>query len=221
VNDRRGFHPDDDGLAFVTRWNTLVSALLVEPSIKLVARTVVEYGLTDGESVYPGNERIARQTGLSARQVQEAWHFLRAAGMAERVNQSVWTGRQRLADLYQLEIPANWSDFGVLGPNFKRFTCQECGRVFNAPPCNAWTMERRPGCATEVPKIVNRTEGLREVLWGLHKAVFCPPTRKQVETRTSCKHRWEAANHRWGARGGEDPWKIFSRARDDDWPVLS
>lgn len=217
MTDKRRFHPDDTDLAFVTRWNILVAALLVEPSIKLVARTVVDYGLTDGEGIYPGNERLARQTGLSGRQVQEAWHFLRATGMAERENRSVWTGRQRMADLYRLEIPPHWHQSAVLGPNCKRFTCQQCGKVLNAPPCNGWVMEKRPGCRYLVPKVVDKADGVRAPAWYLWKATFCPARRGQM----SCQALWERANQSWGRLSNDAAWEMFRKARDDDWPALS
>jgi hypothetical protein len=66
--------PDDEDKPFVARWNTLVSALLIEPSIKLVARQACDYGIMDGEGIYPGNQRLARQTGYDERTVREAWH---------------------------------------------------------------------------------------------------------------------------------------------------
>lgn len=126
--------PDDEEKPFVARWNTLVSALLIEPSIKLVARTACDYGFMDGENIYPGNERLARQTGCDEGTVREAWHFLRAAGMAHRVELSAWTGSRRNADRYMLAIPAGWRSMPMLGPHGAKFSCQQCGRRFTPGP---------------------------------------------------------------------------------------
>jgi hypothetical protein len=205
-------HPDDEERPFAARWNALVGALLIEPSIKLVARQAVDYGFLDGDGIYPGNERIARQTGLGDKTVREAWHFLRAAEMARRDLRSVWTGTKRLADMYALEIPANWKSMPVLGPHAARFTCQQCGKKFNAPPCNTFLHKQDPHTGRQVP-VTNPETGLRQVRWALWKAVFCPAPRNG----TSCQQLWEKVNGRWAA----DPaacWELFHKARDDEWP---
>lgn len=190
---------DGTEILFVRRWNTLVSSLIVLPSVKLVARTVVDYGLADGGEIYPGNERIARQTGLTARAVQDAWAALRALGMAERIAPSYYDGRKRLADEYELAIPADWRLYAVYGPNLKRFTCQQCGKVFNPRPCLNVRKDGKTG-------------------WYLTQAVFCPPPRRG----TSCFQLWErdrkaAKEPLWSALQ-DDAWKMFRLARGDDWP---
>lgn len=204
--------PDDEDKPFVARWNALVTAMLVEPSIKLVARQACDYGIMDGDGIFPGNERLARQTGLTERTVREAWHFLRATGMASRDGRSAWTGSQRTADSYSLEIPADWRHYPVLGPHSARFTCQHCGKLFNAQPCNVWLMRDGPG-DRRVP--VTDADGVREVRWRLWKAVFCPVPRSGA----SCMQAWARKHGAWGSLKNEAAWEMFNKARDDDWPA--
>lgn len=201
--------PDDVDKPFAARWNALVSALLIEPSIKLVARQACDYGFMDGEDIFPGNERLARQTGLTERTVREAWHFLRAAGMAQRIEHSAWTGARRTADRYELVIPDNWRRFPMLGPHAGKFTCQECGKHFNPSPCNTWTTHKIG--KSEVP--VTDGDGVRTVAWCLWKAVFCPEPR----SGNGCLHYWKRANGHWG--GNDSAWQMYHAARNDDWPV--
>lgn len=195
--------PDDEERLFVARWSVLVGALLVEPSIKLVAFQAAQYGLADGEDVYPGNERLARQTGLSERTVREAWHFLRGTGMALRNARSAWTGDHRTADLYELAIPEDWQGFPLLGPHAGKFTCQQCGKKFNPQPCNVFRTEHGN-------PVVSRETGNREVRWRLGNATFCPAPRRG----RGCFDDWCAANGPWGGAGA---WDLFRKARHDDW----
>jgi hypothetical protein len=194
----------DDGteIVFVRRWNTLVSVLIVEPSVKLVARTVVDYGLADGQGIYPGNERIARETGYSSESVRHAWATLRALGMAERVTGSYYDGRRRTADEYELAIPAGWRHLPVYGPNLRRFHCQHCGKVFN-------------------PRAGTNLHGNGTVGWWLTRMVFCPEPRKG----TGCFKLWErdrkAAGEPLWAALKDGAWNMFRRARDDDWPSVA
>lgn len=196
--------PNGTEILFVRRWNVLVSALIIEPSIKLVARTVVDYGLVDGEGVYPGNERIARETGLSERSVREAWHFMRGAEMAIRDIRSAWTGRYRTADTWQLLIPDYWRNLPMLGPNSGRFTCQQCGKLFNPQPCNVFATDAkgRP--------VIDPETGDRQVRWQLYKAVFCNPPRRGP----SCWDKWQRAN---AGQWTDAAWDLFRKARNDDW----
>jgi hypothetical protein len=196
--------PDDEDRLFVARWNVLVGALLVEPSIKLVAYQAAQYGVADGEEIYPGNERLARQTGLSEKTVREAWHFMRGAGMAVRGLPSAWTGDHRTADLYELVIPDHWRGFPILGPHGGRFTCQQCQKKFNPQPCNTFLLGK------DGHPVISPETGNRQVRWRLPAATFCPPPRKD----RSCLSMWEAANGRWG---GDGAWDLFKKARHDEW----
>lgn len=191
---------DGTEILFVRRWNTLVSVLMVESSVKLVARTVVDYGLADGATIYPGNERIIRATGLGDKTVRLAWATLRALGMAERAIPSYYDGRKRQADEYQLAIPPDWRGLATYGPNLGRFHCQHCGKVFNPPPC------------------AHLRTAQETVGWWLTKAVFCPEPRKGTgcfaawnrEQRKAGRPEWEALE--------QEAWKLFRLARNDDWP---
>jgi hypothetical protein len=209
--------PDDEHdangnpLAFIARWNTLVSALIVEPSIKLVARTAGDYAIRDGERVFPGNERLARETGYDAETVRHAWKVLRGLAMAERTSRSEWDGKRRTADEYDLMIPPSWLGIPVYGPHHARFHCQHCGKAFNP----------RPG--THVGK-----DG--KVSWYLARMVFCPdpgtPHRKPNGRRppkpASCYQEWndDQTSKRlptWGKLGSDPSWALFRKARNDDW----
>lgn len=204
-------NPDDTDKPFVARWNSLVSALLVEPSIKLVARTACDYGVATGENVFPGNQRLARQTGYDERTVREAWHFLRAEGLARRLEHSAWTGDRRNADRYELVIPSGWRSMAIQGPHFGRFACQHCGKQFNPPPCNTYS-KRADG---KTP--VTTADGTRTVTWFLWKAVFCPAPQRGRQKGKGCFELWEKSGGKWGAGA----WDLFRKARNDDWPRLS
>lgn len=206
-------HPDDEEKPFAARFNALLSVLIVEPSIKLVGRQAADYGFMDGEGIYPGNERLARQTGLTDKTIREAWHFLRGAGLAHRDVRSSWTGTRRTADLYALDIPADWQSLPVFGPHSARFTCQQCGKMFNPQPCNVFLTERRPGRKGFIP-VTDKQTGFREVRWALWKTVFCPAPRKGA----SCRQQWEKSNGPWSASDTKAVWEMFRKARDDDWP---
>jgi len=203
--------PDDEDRPFVARWNALIGALLIDPSIKLVARTACDYGIMDGGGIYPGNQRLARQTGYDERTVREAWHFLRAADMAIRDGRSAWTGSQRTADTYSLVIPSYWASLPVSGPHSSRFTCQHCGKLFNPVPCNTFLHKRQPGAKTLTPVV--DADGKRELRWHLSKAIFCPPPR----SGNGCQYHWERENGRWDG-GKPRNWDLFRKARNDDWP---
>ena len=205
-------NPDDTDKPFVARWNSLVTALLVEPSVKLVARQACDYGIMDGEGIYPGNQRLARQTGLTERTVREAWHFMRAADMAVRDSRSAWTGSQRTADAYSLNIPSSWRHYPVLGPHSARFTCQHCGKLFDPQPCNVFLTAKGAG-GKPVP--VTDADGAREVRWRLYKAVYCPAPREGA----GCMQAWERKHGPWAKLDNTAAWEMFHKARDDEWPA--
>lgn len=215
-------HPDDATKPFAARFNALLTALIIEPSVKLVGRQVADYGFMDGEAIYPGNQRLARETGLGEKTIREAFHFLRANGMAHRDARSAWTGTRRTADTYALDIPADWMLMPVLGPHHARFTCQGCGQLFNPQPCNVFLAERHPGRKGFAP-VTDPQTGFREVRWALWKAVFCPPPRKQKgkPLPAGCRQQWERANGPWNAGDNKSCWEMFRKARDDDWPPHS
>ena len=195
--------PDDEDRLFVARWSSLVSALLIEPSVKLVAMQAAQYGIADGEDIYPGNERLARQTGLTEKTVREAWHFLRGTGMAIRDARSAWTGDRRTADLYELVIPEHWEGFALLGPHSRRFTCQHCRKLFNPPPCSVFATDKKGH------PVVDRQTGNRQVRWRVSQGVFCPPPRKGP----GCFADWQRGGGKWG----DDAWAMFRKARSDEW----
>ena len=191
-------------LLFVTRFNKLVDALIVEPSVKLVARCAVDYAARDGEGIYPGNEQLARKTGLTSETVRKAWAVMQGLGMAELTSASAWTGTRRLANSYSLAVPGDWQSSPVYGPHYARFICQHCGHLFNP----------RPGT------VLTRDGGIR---WRLPNMVFCPPPgrpkRKPGERQMkpkppSCSALWQQ-RRKWPANEGA--WDLFRQARNDEW----
>ncbi|HWB34888.1 MAG TPA: hypothetical protein VHA75_02580 [Rugosimonospora sp.] len=200
------FAPDDEGKPFIARWNMLVRILLVESSVKHVARAAMDYAdFDDGSSCHPSNERLARETGLNERTVRFAWAAMRGMGMAERVAHGV--AYQRLADEYQLTVPDSWRGLPTLGPFGQKFTCLGCGKRFN-PQGN---------CAvSEYPD--DKPDTIR---FNLARMCFCPAPRKtNGRDGTSCQTVW---NQRQAASGAQpwgphqDKWKLFREARGDDW----
>jgi hypothetical protein len=207
---------DGDPVLFVRRWNVLVAALLVEPSVKLVAYQAGQYGLADGLEIFPGNERLSRETGLCEKTVREAWHYLRGLKMAVRDSRSKYNGRFRTADEYQLAIPEHWDGYAILGPSSRRFTCQYCGSLFNPPACAGFLTDAKGAYVLD-------RDGNRDVRWYLHKAAFCPaprpprklPNGRRPARQRTCFERWRAEGGKWG---DDDSWDVFRKARDDPWP---
>lgn len=197
------FLSSGDPAPFVARWNTLIAALIAEPSIKLVARTAVDYGLYDGEGIYPGDPRLARQTSYDRKTVGHAFKVLRGLDMAIRVTESGWSGKRLRADEYDFVIPTTWRALPLLGPRFGRFTCQQCGKVFDPQP------------GTVIQE--NGTIG-----WHLSRMVFC--SAKPLRSgKPSCLELWNENRQRhrllsWGATEDKDCWEMFNQARSDDWP---
>lgn len=194
--------PDDEEKPFVARWNSLIRILLVESSVKLIARTAMDYAdLYDGTSCHPSNERLARETGYSERTVREAWAILRGLGLADRVGNSV--AHRRLADEYELIIPDDWQALPILGPGGGKFTCLACGKKFN-PQGN---------CNRE-------TDG--RITFKVQMFCFCPPPRANkgrddVRCLSAWNHGRKLAGERLWRDLGHDVWKMFRESRGDDW----
>jgi hypothetical protein len=188
-------HPDDEDKPFGLRWNKLVQILLVESSVKLVARAAADYAdFRDGTECRPSNERLARETGYSERTVRTAWGVLRGLGMAERVRYA--QAHAHRADVYDLRIPPDWKGFPVLGPHGRKFTCLHCGKLFNPQGNNTLRPDGKVGFRIE-------------------RYVFCPRPRKGP----SCRDDWDTGE---ATRGrplfrDADQWKAFRTARGDEW----
>ena len=201
--------PDDDmggERTFRSRFNQLVDILLVESSVKLVARTAADAAnLRTGKGVYLGNPRMARKTGLSERTVQTAWGVLRGLNMAECVDESRYDHEhgKRLADEYNLHVPPDWQDLPVLGPHEDRFCCMHCGKVFNPRSHNVY--DDKTGT----------------VAFNVTEFCFCAkPRRKNGTVTASCLDKWNHAHRANGLPWGTNDraWEMFRRARDDEWP---
>lgn len=199
---RRTPRPDDPDKPFIVRWNTLARILLVDTSIKYVARAAMDFAdYETGASCFPSNERIARETGYSEPTIRNAWKVMRGIGMAERVAFGV--AHRRLADEYQLLIPGDWEMLPTLGPHGRKFTCVGCGKLFNP----------QGTC-------VVRDDGT--VAFELSRMCFCaPPRAVKGRSEVSCLGGWserqvQAGERPWTELGG-DRWKAFRQARGDDW----
>jgi hypothetical protein len=197
--------PDDTSKLFITRWTKLVRILLVDPSVKGLARAAGDHcTFKTGVGVYAGNGRLARVTGYSDRAVREGWTVLRALGMAERTGFGSLKGSKRTSDTYDLKIPGNWYNLPVLGPNEGAFTCVYCGDEFNP--------------STSSLEIVN---GKRT--WKIYEATFCPPPRRRKTgpVPSSCFALWEHDRRGRGLPSWEEldqgVWDLFREARGDDW----
>lgn len=200
--------PDDEEKPFGLRWNTLVRVLLIDPSVKLVARTAMDHAdLFDGTDVHISNERMARVTLYSERTVRTAWETLRALGMAERVSTGGMTASgKRKTDEHDLIIPGGWKSLAILGPYEGRFHCVQCAKVFN-PSTSA---------------LVVRANGT--VGWFVYKMVFCPDPKRRANGKVpeSCFVLWSKKRKRngsksWDDLGNEGAWKLFREARGDEW----
>lgn len=192
--------PDDESKSFQGRWNALVRVLLVESSVKLVARTAMDYAdWDDGAGVFTGNARMAVTTGCSDKTIRTAWATLRALGMAIRVERG--SSSKLNSDRYNLAIPPEWAGFAVVGPNEQKFHCLHCRKRYVAPPV-----------------CVLRADG--DAVWSLWKASFCPPPRKRAgqPPPIECQDAWERDRRtRWCDIPDSDRWKLFREARGDDW----
>lgn len=209
MSGRRMFRPDDEDKPFIARWNMLTRILLVESSVKLVARAAMDFAdFDDGSSCFPSNDRIARETGFSDKTVRTAWAALRGMGMAYRAGRAV--SYRRLADEYQLQIPEHWEGLPVLGPHIRAFTCLGCGKAFN--PQGNCTVNSQPG---DQP-------GADAVRFDLGRMVFCPAPRKTAgRSVDACKTVWskeriDAGEQPWNQLG-QERWELFRQARGDDW----
>lgn len=201
--------PDDEDKPFIARWNMLTRILLVESSVKLVARSAMDYAdFYDGSSCHPSNERIGRETGYNEKTVRLAWQVMRGIGMAERVGHGV--AHLRLADEYQLCIPDHWQSLPLLGPRGRKFNCLHCHKLF-APQGNC-SVNAEPGDAP----------GGEKVRFDLSRMCFCPPPRKtKGREQPACLDLWNQSQAAAGGMTwyqlGEERWKLFRQARGDDW----
>lgn len=207
----RTIRPDDDDpeIPFSRKWNVLINALLVDSNVKLVARVAVDYanyydrenGRVAGGNTYPGNERLARETGLSERSVRTAWAILRGLNLAERTKSAGYDPKtkKRTADEYQLTIPAGWEHLPVLGPNSGKFRCLHC-QCLMTPVANS------------------SVDSKGSVTFQVRRFCFCPPPRDK-DKGSGCYLLWAEERRRrklkpWGEL---EVWDLFREARDDEW----
>ncbi len=203
--------PDDEDKPFTGRWNTLVRVLLVDSSIKHIARSAMDFAdFDDGTRCFPSLERVGRETGYNEKTVRQAWAAMRAIGLAIRVGHGV--AHQRRADEYELQIPDAWQYLPILGPSGRKFTCLNCRKLFN--PLGNCT--------------VTTKAGEDEITYRLGFMAFCPTPKFEIRPRNGqpykvpeCQRQWDVAEadagrKPWGQLGA-DRWELFRKARNDDW----
>lgn len=206
---KRMFAPDDEDKPFIARWNMLIRILLVESSVKHIARAAMDYAdFSDGSSCHPSNERLARESGYNERTVRFAWSVMRGLGMADRVSHGV--AHRRLADEYELQIPEHWQSLPILGPHGRKFTCPGCDKLFN-PNGN---------CSVNDEKADPR--GGDAIRFDLTKLTFCPAPRKtEGRDGPACVELWnrkrKASSVKLWGQLGNDRWEVFRGARGDNW----
>lgn len=195
--------PDQPKTPFIARWNGLIRILLVEPSVKLVARTMADHAdFKTGANCHPGNELLARVTGYSERTVRDALAVLRGLGLADRTER----GKPRVsADTYKLVIPSfsEWSSLPVLGPNEDKFTCLGCYESFEPV-----------GHQTYKPKV--------GVVFDVYRFCFCGPLKTKTE---ACLAEWNRQQERqgrprWAQLDSAARWELLRVSRADDWEPL-
>ncbi|MFL1430230.1 MULTISPECIES: hypothetical protein [unclassified Nocardiopsis] len=193
--------PDDTGQPFVARWHSFCRSLLVESSVKLVARTLSDYAdFKTGANCRPGNARLARDTGYNKRTVLTAMATLRGIGVIDLTAKGIPNKR---ADTYRLVIPEHWKRIPLLGPNGQAFTCLFCSAEFN-PVGNS---------------TVTKTG---QVSFELETMCFCPPPRKNKgRAEPSCLALWDEERAQQGMptwnHSGQERWEWFDKARSDEW----
>jgi hypothetical protein len=198
----------DEAVPFSARWTTLVNALLVESSVKLVAKAACDHAnrydvgeREAGGDTYPGNERLVRMTSLSERSVRTAWAVMRGLGMAELVEASYYDPikKRRKADDYRLVIPDNWASLPILGPSMAKFRCLHCASLMN-PDAN---------CKVDSKGVVT---------FDVTRFCFCKAPRNSSKGvgcyRLWTKERDAAGLQRWRDL---DAWKLFRESRGEDW----
>jgi hypothetical protein len=207
------FRPDDEEKPFIARWNMLVRILLIDSSVKHIARAAMDYSdFDDGSNCHPSNDRIGRETGYGDKAVRQAWAALRGMDMAVRVENGV--SYLRRADVYQLQIPEDWYGLPVLGPHGQKFTCVGCQKVFNPAgncliyPDGKVKYDLRPMAFCSAPPIIR--PGVK-------------PPREPKPRKETCFDRWDDARHLAGEPSWRDKqmddrrWPFFYQARGDDW----
>lgn len=192
--------PDDETKSFQSRWNTLARILLVESSVKLVARTAMDFAdWEDGAGVFTGNVRMALATGFTDKTIRTAWASLRVLGMAKRVERA--SSSKLKSDRYNLAIPKEWESWAVLGPKEAKFHCVHCHKAFIPPPAFVLADSERPR-------------------WYVNRACFCPPPRQRKDRPRplACVTEWEREHDTaWKSLANSDVWSLFREARGDDW----
>lgn len=211
------FRPDDEDKPFIRRWNQLARILLVESTVKLVARAAMDFAdFDDGSNCFPSTERMVRETGLSDRSVRNGWAVLRGLGMAER--ESYGNSFHGAAAVYQLQIPDNWASMPTYGPHMRKFACLGCGKAFT-PDAHSLLSDRSKDKTK--PNGVARKVAGDSVAWIIGKFTFCSwPSESGKTGNTKCLDAWNTQRR----RGGEKPWNqveakwdFFYKARNDPW----
>ena len=89
-------------------WERAIRALPIRPPLrKLVALMIATYANGNGGNAHPGEDRLAEECGITTRAVRGHLAALREVGLLVRTFNGSQSGRRRLADEYELAIPAD------------------------------------------------------------------------------------------------------------------
>ncbi len=213
---KKSVRPDDEDKPFFVRWNVLTRVLLVEPSVKLVARVAMDYAdNNDGSSCFPSIERMVRETGLSDRTVRNGWAVLRGIEMARRVSRG--NSFRGASDEYQLQIPDSWLALPTYGPHGQKFTCIACGKKFT-PDAHSILCDRSKD--QTMPDGKPRKKAGDGVAWIVGKFVFCSYPAGSKRGNETCLREWNAGRRKSGEKSWnatEDKWTYVWEARNDPW----
>ncbi len=213
---KKSVRPDDEDKPFFVRWNVLTRVLLVEPSVKLVARVAMDYADNDdGSSCFPSIERMVRETGLSDRTVRNGWAVLRGIDMAVRVGRG--NSFRGASDEYRLQIPDSWIGLPTYGPHGQKFTCIGCGNKFTPDAHNVLQDRLR---SKTMPDGKPRKKVGDAVGWHLGKFVFCSFPNGAKKGNEVCLQAWNAKRRAEGEKtwkATDDKWGFVWEARNDPW----
>lgn len=193
--------PGDTTAAFPQRWSALLRLLLVESSVKLIARTAMDHAdQADGSGCRVSNDQLARETSYSERTVRTAWGVLRGLGLAERVASAGYdaVNERHVSDEYRLTIPDGWHRLPLLGASSAKFWCLWCHRRFN-PQANCGLLP----------------DG--RVTFEVHRFCFCAG--RVPGAKLSCFDSWQQAESQNNSRPWDDVdrWSMFRRSRCGVW----
>ena len=96
-------------------WERIIRRAALPSQVKYLALMAATYGNTDGTSVRPGVERLARVMSVSEPTVKRNLSALRTAGFIERTKQG--NRHAKKSDEYRLTVPSDVLERLALDPD--------------------------------------------------------------------------------------------------------